>query len=337
MKINKENIDIKKPPLLYRDTQKIIKGIQDKTVGDFLSYWISDNGEMIQEDVLSLYKILSKKSRRDSLYLFVKSDGGSGKGALRIIHLLRNFYKKIYALVPLDCASAATMLVLGADEIKMGPLAYLSAIDTSITHELSPIDEKFNDKVSVSQNELDRVLKLWDTKKVEGDKNPYKSLYDYIHPLVFGSVDRASSLSIKLTTEILSYHLDDQAVANEISEHLNAAYPSHSYPITIKEAKRIGLKVGQLDDKINNNLIQLNELYSEMAQNAQTDYNEHNYHDNNIIKVMETVNQQYFYQREKDWHYLTDERRYIPMNDESSWRRVVKEEEKFVVKKFYIA
>ena len=287
-------------------------------------------------DVLPLYKILSRKQRTDNLYLFVKSDGGSGKGALRIIHLLRHFYKKIYALVPLDCASAATMLVLGADCIKMGPLAYLSAIDTSITHELSPIDKKFNDKVSVSQVELDRVLKLWDTKKVSSDKNPYRALYDYIHPLVFGSVDRASSLSIKLTTEILSYHFDDQKKATEISSHLNSAYPSHSYPITIKEAAKIGLRAEQLDLKINDALLQLNDLYSEMAQNAQTDYDQQNYHDNNIIKFMETTGDQIFYQREKDWHYITDERRYIPMNDESSWRRVVEEKGELKIKKFYI-
>ncbi len=322
--------------MLYKNTQRVIKNIQKIIDGDFLSYWISDNGNLVQEDILSVYKILNKKVKSDNLYLFVKSDGGSGKGALRIIHLLRNYYKKMYALVPLDCASAATMLVLGADVIKMGPLAYLSAIDTSITHDLSPIDEKYNDKVSVSQNELDRVLKLWETKKQEGDKNPFKELYNYIHPLVFGSVDRASSLSIKLTTEILSYHFDDEDTAREISSHLNSEYPSHSYPITIREAKKIGLKVEELEVELNDYLLELNEYYSEMAQNAQTDYDELNYHDNGIIKIIEMVGDQIFYQREKDWHYRTEERRYIPMNEESSWKRVVEKKDKIKLKKFYI-
>ncbi|MEL6717919.1 MAG: hypothetical protein AAFP82_04325, partial [Bacteroidota bacterium] len=182
----KEKIELKKPPVLYNETQKIIQAIQKNIEGDFLSYWISDQGSLVQADVLSLYKILSKRKKQDKLNLFIKSDGGSGKGALRIIHLLRSFYKEITALIPLECASAATMLVLGADELRMGPLAFLTAIDTSITHDLSPIDEKYNDKVSVSQNELDRVMKLWETKKEEGDENSYKSLYKYIHHLVFG-------------------------------------------------------------------------------------------------------------------------------------------------------
>lgn len=332
----KTKAPVKKPPILYSDTQRIIQNIQSRIQGDFLSYWIAENGELVQDDVLALYKILNKKAKSETLHLFVKSDGGSGIAALRIIHLLRNYYNKIVALVPLDCASAATMLAMGADVIRMGPLAYLSAIDTSITHELSPIDEKFNDKVSVSQNEVDRVLKLWAEKKESTDKNPYKFLYEFIHPLVFGSVDRASSLSIKLTTEILSYHMQDQENAKAISNHLNSEYPSHDYPITIREAKRIGLKAEPMDAEINELLLELNESYSEMAQNAQTDYDATNYHDNGIVKIIETNGDQMFYQTEKDWHYLSEERRYMPMNEESSWRRVLMKEGKIELKKFYI-
>lgn len=331
-----EKLEIKKPPVLYKETQRLIRQIKKEIDGDFLAYWVSDNGIMHQEDVFSMYKILTDNVQSDRLYLFVKSDGGSGKGALRMIHLLRSYYKNITAFVPLDCASAATMLVLGADLIQMGPLAYLSAIDTSITHELSPIDDKYNSKVSVSQNELDRVLKLWDAKKEKKDRNPYHTLYDYIHPLVFGSVDRASSLSIKLTTEILSYHLSDENKAKEISHHLNSAYPSHSYPITIREAARVGLNVKELDTKMNQLLLKLNESYSEMAQNAHTDYDELNYHDNEILKIIELENDQIFYQKEKDWHYRQEERRYISMNDESSWRKIELKGKKIKVRKFYI-
>ncbi|MEO1515383.1 MAG: hypothetical protein AAFV95_10230 [Bacteroidota bacterium] len=331
-----KNIELKKPPILYRETQTIIQDIQKEIDGDFLSYWISENSQLVQEDVLAMYKILNGSIKHKTLYLFVKSEGGSGKGALRIVHLLRNFYSNIVALIPLDCASAATMLVLGADSIQMGPLAYLSAIDTSITHELSPIDDKFNDKVSVSQNELDRVLKLWDAKRQASDTNPYKELYHYIHPLVFGSVDRASSLSIKLTTEILSYHLKDEQKARHISNHLNSEYPSHSYPITIREAKQIGLKVTAMDLQLNDRLLQLNELYSEMAQNAQTDYDQMNHHDNGILKIVERMGNQIFYQKEKDWHYLSEERRYISLNEESSWRTVADKEGELEVKNFYI-
>ncbi|MBK8703903.1 MAG: hypothetical protein IPN33_09945 [Saprospiraceae bacterium] len=334
--MKEKKTETKKPPVLFHETQKTIAQIKNQLEGDFLTYWISDNGSLVQEDVIVLYRLLRNRVKSPTLYLFIKSDGGSGKGALRIIHLLRHYYKQIYALVPLDCASAATMLALGADKIMMGPLAYLSAIDTSITHELSPIDQKYYDKVSVSQNELDRVIRLWDNKKQDSDANPYAQLYNYIHPLVFGAVDRASLLSIKLTTEILSYHMDDEERAIQISNHLNAEYPSHSYPITIREAQRIGLNVAELDSSLNDLLLELNDIYSEMAQRAHTDYNEFNYHDNEILKVLELQGEQIFYQKEKDWFYRNEEHRYVPMHDESSWRRVEVAGNQIRIKKFYI-
>ncbi len=315
-----KDIEIKTPPILFKESQKIIEKISKNIQGDFLTYWVSRNSRIADEDIIAFFEILKSKNSNDHLYLFIKSDGGSGEGSLRIVNLLRKFYKKFTAFVPLDCASAATMLVLGADTIKMGPLAYLSAIDTSITHDLSPID-KDNDQVSVSQNELSRVISLWNDNKQSNDSNPYSKLYKHVHPLVIGAVDRATSLSIKLTTEILSYHMNDSKEAQRISNYLNSEYPSHSYPITIKEAKKIGLKVEILDQKINDDLLKLNELYSEMAQLAYTDYDELNYHDNEILKVVEGKMMQLFYQKDKDWHYRTEERRWVPMNDNSSWRK----------------
>ncbi|MCB0402227.1 MAG: hypothetical protein KDD41_09105 [Flavobacteriales bacterium] len=327
--------DIKKPPILFNETQELITEISNKLDGDFLTYWVSGNSRIVDEDIIAFYEILKSKDANDHLYLFIKSDGGSGEGALRIVNLLRKYYKKLTAFVPLDCASAATMLVLGADMIKMGPLGYLSAIDTSITHDLSPID-KYNDTVSVSQNELSRVITLWNNNKQPKDLNPYSDLYKHVHPLVIGAVDRATSLSIKLTTEILSYHMNDPEKAQKISNHLNSDYPSHSYPITIKEAKRIGLKIEKLDPEINDILLKLNGLYSEMAQLAYTDYDEINYHDNEIIKVVEGKNTQMFYQKDKDWHYRAEERRWVPMNDESSWRKNEKIKGKLVESRFYV-
>ena len=330
-----ENIEIKNPPKLYTETQNIIKQLSSSLDGDFMSYWISANSSIVGDDIIAFYEIVKNNKKKDKLYLFIKSDGGSGEASLRIVNLLRKYYKEIVALIPLDCASAATMLALGADAIKMGPLAYLTAIDTSITHDLSPID-KYNNKVSVSQNELSRVLNLWDSNKNANDANPFAEIYKHIHPLVIGSVDRATSLSIKLTTDILSYHMKDIDSAEKISNTLNSEYPSHSYPITIKEAQKIGLNTIELEDDINKLLLELNELYSEMAQLAYTDYDEVNYHDNEILKIVEGEHTKLFYQKDKDWHYRTEERRWVPMNDESSWRKMSIQNNEIVERSFYV-
>ena len=227
------------------------------------------------------------------------------------------------------------MMALGADEIKMGPLAYLTAVDTSLTHALSPVDRN-NSAVSVSQDELNRVLRLWKESRGGGEANPYPSLYNQVHPLVFGAIDRASSLSIKICEEILSYHVTDMKERRRISKHLNSAYPSHGYPIMLREAKRIGLQVGGLDPVLNDLLIDLNELYSEMGQQAITDYDEVNYHDHEILNIVEGKGAAFLYQNDKDWHYRKEERRWVPMNDQSAWNRVGMVNGKLQTKKFHI-
>lgn len=315
----KSRIRIKKPPILFARSQKLIQRLEEALGTTVLTYWTSPAGSVCDSDVVALYEHCRHFST-ERIALFLKSDGGSGQASLRIINLLRQHTSKLEALVPLECASAATMIALGADEIQMGPLSFLTAIDTSLRHELSPVDVD-NEQVSVSQDELGRVVRLWQDASRD-DANPYQALFAHVHPLVVGAVDRVSSLSIRLCREILSYHMTDETVAERISQHLNSSYPSHNYPITLREAGRLGLQVKPLDPEVNNLLLELNSIYSEMGQKAVTDYDEHNYHNNEIANITESRGQLVYFQIDKDWHYRKEERRWDPMHDQSSWRKV---------------
>jgi hypothetical protein len=320
MPANQRRNRIKKPPVLFARSQRLIRRLE-KLLGTFvLGYWTSPSGGVCDTDVVALYEHCRRlKAKRISM--FIKSEGGSGQAALRIINLLRQHTSRLDALVPLECASAATMMALGADEIRMGPLAFLTAIDTSIRHELSPVDID-NELVSVSQDELTRVVRLWSSTAKRGEGNAYQALYQHVHPLVIGAVDRASSLSIRLCREILSYHLQDETQAERISRHLNSDYPSHAYPITLREARRIGLNATGLRPETNALLLELNEVYSEMGQKALTDYDKENYHNNEIANIIESNGMMTFFQINKDWHYRKEERRWDTMNDQSAWHKV---------------
>lgn len=308
------------PPILFERTQEIIDRLEAALGEPVLTYWNSSKGSICQNDVTGLYGLLQKIGKVDRLSLLIKSDGGSGQASLRLVNLLRQYTKHLTVLAPFECQSAATMLALGADRILMGPLAHLSAVDTSLTHDLSPIDRD-NDRVSVSQDELGRVVALWQKQSAEGQGNPYQALFGYVHPLVIGAVDRASALSTKLCLEILSFHMQDEEKAARISFMLNSAYPSHSYPILLREAQRIGLPAEAMKDEVVHLLFELNEVYSEMGQNAYVDYDERNAHDNSIANVMEARGFQVLYQLNKDWHYRADERRWVGLNDKSGWKR----------------
>jgi hypothetical protein len=334
----RHSVRVKTPPLLYEKTQALVNKIQKRVDGTFISYWTSTSGSVCDNDVMALHEVLHALQPKERVTLFVKSDGGSGMASLRMVHLLRTYAKKVTVLAPLNCASAATMLALGADTIGMGPLSYLTAVDTSLEHDLSPLDHT-NNLVAVSNDEVERVIRLWKEtvgRAIKDNVNPYQELYKYLHPLVIGALDRASSLSLQLCREILGYHMRDAKRVERIARRLNSSYPAHHYPITSREARHAGLNVVDLDPETDQLLQDLNLLYSEMGQRAITDYDELNHHDNEITNILEGHGLQVFYQVEKDWHYRKEERRWVPMNDLSAWYRCQKKNGRVVKSKFYI-
>jgi hypothetical protein len=317
----KDLAKVRQPPVLFDKTQKLIAQIGKLLGGLLITYWNNSRGEVCHNDVVALYAILEKLGKQRTLYLFIKSSGGRGQASLRLVSLLRQYCTRLVVLVPLECASAATMVSLGANEILMGPMAYLTAVDTALTHDLSPVDRD-NDRVSVSLDELTRVIRLWKTEQGDSIENPYKALFQYIHPLVIGAVDRAESLSIMLCKELLAHHVREADKAESIAAALNSKYPSHNYPILFEEAQKIGLKVAHMPPAINTLLLELNAHYSEMGQKATTDFDEIHSHGNEILNIWESRDQQVYFQQDKDWFYRAEERRWITMNDNSSWRRM---------------
>jgi hypothetical protein len=314
-------VKIKQPPVLFTKTQALIAQLAERLGGPLVAYWNGPRGSVCHSDVVALYHVLARLGQHEVIYLFLKSDGGSGQVSLRLVNLLRQHCQRLVALVPLECASAATMIALGADGIQMGPTAYLTAVDTSLNHALSPVDRD-NDRVGVSLNELQRVIRLWREQQGDVSENAYKALFQYVHPLVIGAVDRAESLSIMLCRELLAYHIADEAKADGIATALNGKYPSHGYPILLDEALKIGLQAQRMQADVNGLLLDLNACYSEMGQKATTDHDEVRAHSNEIVNIWESTGTQVYYQQDKDWFYRAEERRWITLNDNSGWRRM---------------
>ena len=324
---------IQKPPILTAKTQRVLATLQAALKLPVLVYWTSTGGSICQNDVTAMSKLLGSSGRQAKVALFLKSDGGNPEAALRFVNLLRQKFDRIILLAPFECASAATMVALGANEVHMGPTSFLTAVDSSLKHDLSPVDHH-NNLVSVSQDEVMRILRLWKEQKSGG--NPYPEIYKYLHPLVIGALDRSSSLSMRICQELLSYHMTNQAKATKISRALNYNYPSHSYPITAREARRLGLVVRDLDPAVDASLRELNHLYSEMAHARVTDKDTQNYHNDEICNILEMIGRQVFYQVDKDWHYRKEEKRWVPMNDQSGWHVCAERDGKWVPERFFI-
>ncbi len=332
-KATKGKVKIQRPPILTAKTQKLVAALQKELKKPVLVYWVSTGGSICQNDVMAMSRLLGPAKRQAEVALFLKSDGGNPEAALRFVHLLRQKFDRITLLAPFECASAATMVALGANEIHMGPTSYLTAVDSSLKHDLSPVDHH-NYLVSVSQDEVMRILRLWKEQKC-GD-NPFPEVYKYLHPLVLGALDRSSSLSMRICQELLSYHVPNRAKALKISRALNYDYPSHSYPITAREARRLGLNVRDLAPAVDGLLRDLNHVYAEMAGAKNTDYDTLNYHNDEICNILELVGRQVFFQIDKDWHYRAEEKRWVPMNDQSGWYQCAEREGKWLPEKIFI-
>lgn len=329
----KRRIKIKKPPILTAKSQKLLNALQAELKVPVLVYWTSSGGSICQNDVVAMSRLIGPAKPQSKVALFLKSDGGNPEAALRFVHLLRQKFERITLLAPFECASAATMVALGANEIHMGPTSYLTAVDSSLKHDLSPVDHN-NYLVSVSQDEVMRILRLWKEQKSGG--NPYPEVYKYLHPLVIGALDRSSSLSMRICQELLGYHVPNKAKALRISKALNYNYPSHSYPITAREARRLGLNVHDLSPSADGLLRDLSHIYSEMAHATNTDFDAFNYHNDEICNILELIGRQIYYQVDKDWHYRKEERRWVPMNEKSGWYLCKERDGKWLPERFFI-
>jgi hypothetical protein len=305
--------------VLFDKTQPLIREIESMLDGRFFCYWISGNGSLCMNDVNIIYEVLETIGHSGKIHLFIKSDGGNGRASLRMVNLIRKKCEQFHVLIPLNCESAATMLALGADTIHMGPMSYLTPVDTSIRHDLSPLDKE-NDRVSVGTNEMQRIIASWEKVRSPNDENVYKELYKYIHPLAIAAVDRAGSLSNMLCDEIMSYHVKDAEKRRSISKILNSDYPSHGYPIVLREAQRIGINAVELDEKINTKLIELNEVYAEMCKKSRTDFNPHHHRDNEILNVIECAGKMMYFELDKEWHYTESDRIWRYTNEKSTYR-----------------
>ena len=235
----------KHAPVLFEESQEIFRRVETALGGRLVSI----SAKITHQTARVLNKMLRGFGDIETLFIYVSTSSGDELAALRLVHLLRSHANRLVALFPRNCASAGTVLALGCEEIWMGSLGYLTAVDVGIDHDLSPMN-KDNNPVRVRHDELDRVVRLWNEHRSEQPGDTFSSLYPHIHPLVVGALDRASSLSVRICREVLSYHCEDIEKVDRISKLFGEQSSSHAYPITGRDAQQLGLNVSTFDENL---------------------------------------------------------------------------------------
>ncbi len=60
---NSNEIKVKQPPILFEETQSLIREISLNFDGTFISYWNNPRGSICQNDVIGFYEILEKTGK----------------------------------------------------------------------------------------------------------------------------------------------------------------------------------------------------------------------------------------------------------------------------------
>lgn len=248
----------------WLETQEIIKKIEAAVNSRVITFFIPMSSSLTISDVQNVYYHLEKIGKQEKIALLLFGPGGNGIAAYRLVKLMRNYTSSIIGIVPDNAASAMTMLSLGADVLMTGPLTTFSAIDSSLAnHPLAP-QAPDGYPVSVEITQIGKFLEMVKSDtydKEDFNKGAYKALVDKVHPLLLGAIQRAFSLSKRLTTSILKTHLSDEKQIDTIVNTLNDEFPTHSYPVLPEDLQQMGLKTVSMAPELNRLCTDLLDFY----------------------------------------------------------------------------
>jgi len=297
--IPKEEIKIKLPPFLWTKTQTIIKQIESQLNSKIIVYFTDNNSSIANNDVDYFFSHLSSLNQKESISLILISNGGSGLAAWRIANMIRNYCQNFNVIVPSRCASAATLLSLSADKIFISPSGYLTAIDTSLTHPLNPYNNVSMQKTVVSVDQINRIIKFIekDISEHPCGKSVSEILFDKIHPIVYGELERTSSLSKLIAVNMFKLRQNPPSgeEIEKIANKLNEGYPTHSYPIVYKEAKELGLPVERSSSELDILLSNLVNLYSIASTRTYTHFDPTLFHLEHTPVFIESIDKRTFF------------------------------------------
>jgi hypothetical protein len=206
--------------------------------------------------------------RGERIGLVVDSLGGSARGAYQLASFLRRRCGGFIALVPRRAKSAATLLVLGADEIVLGENGELGPLDAQIWDPDREVLQSGLDETQSLDVLHNWALRTFDqlmfmlvgrTRKKVQTVQPHarRWVMDMMRPLLerldvvhFTQMSRILEEAQQYAIDLLKRRFDPEE-AKEIASALVTKYPEHGFVIGPEEATRVGLRPRKPTDEQN--------------------------------------------------------------------------------------
>ncbi len=186
------------------------------------------------EQILRAIKMTSPEIPID---LILHTPGGLVLAAEQIAHALSKHPAKVTVFVPHYAMSGGTMLALAADEIVMDENAVLG-----------PVDPQLGQYPAAS---ILRVLEQKDPNEIDDQT------------LILADVSRKAIRQVKSTVQRLLTPRHGEQKAARLAETLATGTWTHDYPITVEEARQLGLNVST---EMPEQIYMLMNLYPQTAQ-----------------------------------------------------------------------
>ena len=228
-----------------------------------ISLVLMEGIKLMPNIILPIFDVLRSIGKNDNIDLFLTTTGGATEVPWRIVSLIREFCESYTAIIPVAALSAGTHIALGANSLMMSEISTIGPVDPSTQHALQPLD-KTGKPVPVSVEDLKNCITFISQQLKDQDKDgKYSSsdmaeivgkLFEYIEPLVIGSVERSYALSRLITRRVLETHLnssEDKEKIDRIVDKIGGEYFSHAFPITRRDvAQDLHLNVIKPDPEL---------------------------------------------------------------------------------------
>ncbi|MEA4901145.1 SDH family Clp fold serine proteinase [Desulfitobacterium sp.] len=200
--------------------------------------------------LVPLYKQLKAIGHTQKIDLLLHSYGGAVDTPYKLVMLIREFCEEFGVIVPLAAKSAASMVVLGADEVVMGPVSELGPIDPLVKH---PLYKDLWVPVQAIRHCLEYLHRT-----ITNSPDPELSTFiinpvlNKLDPWLIGDYEKSLKASHQYAEALLSRFMlkESPDQVSSVTHALTEGYFSHGYPIGRREAKELGLKVMDADDEL---------------------------------------------------------------------------------------
>lgn len=149
--------------------------------------------------------------------IILHTPGGLVLASEQIAHALRRHPAKVTVFIPHYAMSGGTLIALAADEIVMDPNAVLG-----------PVDPQIGAQPAAS------IVKVLEQKQISDIDD---------ETLILGDISKKALRQVKETVLTLLRDKMDESKAEEIATMLSSGTWTHDYPITVDQARALGLTI----------------------------------------------------------------------------------------------